>query len=150
MPLRTHYGHHKLFAVFGICQMPIQLIALCREELEEIELMLRLRGEGGDPEIKKELKARKGTLDQQITTLNSFLAALEDDGAEEVDLEAAAAAEAEAEAKKKREGNCGEYTKMGVAILKNTISGRVTGLKLESTPYCMCSLAAHGRVKLQH
>ena len=97
-----------------------------REALEELDLIMRLRGEGAEPEIKKELNAKHKKLEDQISTLQGFLAAVETEQAEEVDLEAAAAAEAEAEAQKARAGSCGEMTKTAVGILKNTISGVLT------------------------
>ena len=97
-----------------------------REELEEVELMARLRGEGAEPEIKRELAARRARLDKQIETLNGFLAAVETTAVEEVDLETAAKAAEEAEAAKAREGGCSELTKTFVTILKNTISGVLT------------------------
>ncbi len=97
-----------------------------REELEEVNLMLHLRGEGAEPEVKKSLTGRRSKLDQQISTLGSYLSAMETEKAEAVDLEAAAREAEEAEAAKAREGGCAEMTKMGVTILKNTISGVLT------------------------
>lgn len=88
--------------------------------------MVRLRGEGVEPEMKKELMGNKKRLDAQIETLAGFLSAMETEKAEEVDMEALAAAEAEAEAAKAREGGCAEMTKTAVTILKNTISGVLT------------------------
>ena len=102
------------------------LLRDAREELEEVHLMVRLRGQNADPEVKKELKSKATQLEVKINTLSGFLSALEDEEKEAVDLEAAAAAAEEAEAKKKREGNCGEYTKLAVKVLKNTISGVLT------------------------
>ena len=96
-----------------------------REELEEIELGLRLRGDSIEPGAKLEIKTRKTQLEEQCATLTGLLSAVETEKPEEVDLEAAAAAEAEAEAAKAREGGCSEMTKTAVTILKNTISGCV-------------------------
>ena len=97
-----------------------------REELEEVDLMFRLRGESIEPQMKKELSTRRTKLEDQISTLSGFLSAMETEKAEEVDLEAAAKAAEEAEAAKKREGGCAETTKTAVTILKNTISGVLT------------------------
>ena len=88
--------------------------------------MIKLRGEAAEPGVKKELSAQRKKLEEQISTLNGFLAAGEDTQAEAVDLEAAAAEAEAAEAARKKEGSCGEMTKMGVTILKNTISGVLT------------------------
>ena len=77
-------------------------------------------------QVREELKATRGRLEERVSTLNSFLSALEAGEAEEVDLEAQMAAAAEAEAQKARSGDCGEYTKLAVTILKNTISGVIT------------------------
>ena len=97
-----------------------------REGIEEVDVWLRLRGEAIDTATKAELQARRAPLEEQVTTLTGMLSAIESEKAEEVDLEAAAAAAAAAEAAKATEGNCGEYTKMAVTILKNTISGVLT------------------------
>lgn len=103
------------------------MLQTAREGIEEVDLMVRLRGEGIDPRVKSELKERRAKLDAQINTVNEFLSAMEVVKEEEaLDLEAAAAAAEEAEAQKKREGQCGEMVKMGVTILKNTISGVLT------------------------
>jgi hypothetical protein len=97
-----------------------------REELEEVNLYVLLRGPNVDAAVKKGLLSQRSTLEARIDTLSGFLSALETEAAEEVDLEAAAREAEEAEAKKKREGNCGETTKLAVTVLKNTISGVLT------------------------
>ena len=100
---------------------------LCgREDIQEVDLMILLRGEGAEPEVKKELSTKRAKLQGQIEQLTEFLSAMETEEAEAVDLEAAAAAAAEAEAAKAREGGCAETTKTAVTILKNTISGVLT------------------------
>ena len=97
-----------------------------REDLQEIDLMILLRGEGAEPEVRKELTTKKAKLQGQVEQLTEFLSAMETEEAEAVDLEAAAAAAAEAEAAKAREGGCAETTRTAVTILKNTISGVLT------------------------
>ena len=100
---------------------------IAREELEGVELTVRLRGEDIEPGARREFVSQRRKLEERIATLNGFLAAAESAKTEEeVDLAAAAAAAAEVEAKRKREGDCGEKTKLGVTILKNTISGVLT------------------------
>ena len=102
------------------------MLGKAREELEEVDLMIRLRGDSVAPDIKKELDDRHQALTAQVSTLSEYLSAIETEKAEAVDLEAAAAAEAEAEAAKAREGGCAEVTKTLVTVLKNTISGVLT------------------------
>ena len=122
-------GPKRLGAVASVMTDPDAMrlvLKTAREGVEEVDLILRLRGEGIEPKVKAELKAKRTKLDNQISTVNNFLSAMETVKEEQMDLEAAAAAAEEAEAAKKREGNCGEMTKMGVAILKNTISGVLT------------------------
>ena len=97
-----------------------------REDLEEVDLNLRLRGESIEPQMKAKFMTQRTALTEKISTLEGFLSAVETDAVEAVDLEAANKAAEEAEAAKKREGSCGEYTKMAVTILKNTISGVLT------------------------
>ena len=97
-----------------------------REELEEVDLIIRLQGKNIESATKRELTAKRGVLEMRISTLNGFLAALSEPEDEAVDLEAAAREAEEAEAKKKREGGCGETTKMVVTVMKNTISGVLT------------------------
>ena len=101
-----------------------------REELEEVMLMARLRGEEVDPAFEAELeslRARQARLEERISTLNGFLAATETTKNEEtVDLETAARRAAEAENAKKKQGGCADVTKMGVNILKNAIAGFMT------------------------
>lgn len=122
-------GPKKLSAITSVMTDPDAMrlmLKAAREGVEEVDLIVRLRGEGIEPKVKAELKAKRAQLDTQISTVNNFLSAMETVKEEQLDLEAAAAAAEEAEAAKKREGNCGEMTKMGVAILKNTISGVLT------------------------
>ena len=97
-----------------------------REDLEELDLIERLRGERMEPQAKAEIKARREPLDEQVETLTGLLSALETEKAEAVDLEAAAAEAEEAEAAAAREGACAENTKLAVTVLKNTISGVLT------------------------
>ena len=97
-----------------------------REELEEVNIYLTLRGEGADPEVRKPLKDRQKALEGQVAKLAELLSALQTEKAEEVDLEAQAAAAAEAEAQKARQGGCADTTKLLVSILKKTISGVLT------------------------
>ena len=113
-------------AVMGDPDAMQLMLRNCAEDMEEVDLMINLRGEGADPEIKQELAVKRAKLDERINMLNGFLSSMETEKAEAVDLEAAAAAAEEAEAAKAREGSCGEYTKMAVTILKNTISGVLT------------------------
>ena len=122
-------GRDKLPKALDAMQDPDEMQVLlrnAREELEEVELMTRLRGEGADPAIRRDLETRRAKLGERIGALSSFLAAMETEEAEAVDLEAAAREAEEAEARKKREGGCGELTKTAVTILKNTISGVLT------------------------
>lgn len=72
------------------------------------------------------MRTKRASLQERITSLEGFLAGIAVKADEGVDLEAAAREAEEAEAKKKREGGCGEMTKMGVKVLKNTISGVLT------------------------
>jgi hypothetical protein len=97
-----------------------------REDLEEVDLILRLRGEGMEAETKKEFNDKRERLNDQVSTLSEFMSALDVEAAEEVDLEAAAAAAAAEEAAKARQGGCAEITKTAVTVLKNTISGVLT------------------------
>ena len=91
-----------------------------REDIEEVDLVMRLRG------ASKELSAKRKKLEDKISTLSGFLSVLDTEKAEEVDLEALAREAEEAELKRQRSGGCGEITKMAVTILKNTISGLLT------------------------
>jgi len=102
------------------------LLTKAREELEGVNLMIRLRGKEADPEVVNELNGRRSKFEKQIATYNNFLAALKTQAAEAVDLEELARQEAEEEAKRAREGGCAETTKLGVKILKNAISGIIT------------------------
>ena len=100
-----------------------------REELEELNLMVRLRGDDIEPAVEADLFARRAHIEEKIATLNGFLESVDTTKKVEdveVDLEAAARKAAEAEAEKKKQGGCGEMTKLGVVILRNTISGVMT------------------------
>ena len=97
-----------------------------REELEEVVLVARLRGDDAAPQVLAELSERRARLEEQIGTLKGFLAAVETKQEEVVDLEAVARREADKEKEKKKQGGCGDVTKMGVTILKNTIAGVMT------------------------
>ena len=85
-----------------------------------------MRGKDADPEVLAEMNQQRARLEKQISTYQGFLAALETEKAEAVDLEEMARLEAEAEAKKAREGGCTETVKLAVAVIKNAISGIIT------------------------
>lgn len=88
--------------------------------------MTRLKGEGIDPQQAEQLASKRKHVTERIDTLNGFVSAMESGKDEAVDLEAAARGAAEEELKKKRMGNCAEYTKLAMTVLKNTIAGVLT------------------------
>mmetsp|Transcript_44805 Transcript_44805/g.89481 ORF Transcript_44805/g.89481 Transcript_44805/m.89481 type:complete len:621 (-) Transcript_44805:2616-4478(-) len=97
-----------------------------REQLEEVDLMIHLRGEGAEVDVKKELNGLRSRLNEQVDSLANYLSAMEVKDTSVVDLEAAAKAAEDTEAARKAQGSCAEYTQIGVTILKNTISGVLT------------------------
>lgn len=102
-----------------------QMLRKATEELEEVDFMLRLRGEA-ESDVKAALSTRRVSIESSISTLNEFLAAVVTQKAASVDLESLAREAAEAEAKKKREGGCSDVTKMFVTVVKNSIAGFLT------------------------
>lgn len=102
-----------------------QLVRQTTEDIEEHDLMVRLRGTM-EPEVKAEMDEKRAALEESIQTYKGFLSAMETEQAEAVDLEELAREAAKAEAKKKREGGCTETTKMVVTVIKNAIAGIIT------------------------
>ena len=76
-----------------------------------------------DPALASELKERRARLETVVNQLKDFAEPGESGG---VDLLAAAKAAEEAEQQRKRVGSCGDYVKVAVGIVKNTISGVLT------------------------
>ena len=99
------------------------LLRQAGEDLEEHNMVMRLRARGMEPEVQAEMEQKRTRIEKQIETYNNFLSALESAKAEAVDLEEMARLEAEAEAKKKRDAGCTVYVKMFVGVIKNGIAG---------------------------
>ena len=99
-----------------------------REELEAVDLMMRLRGNDDEPASGSALRERRVALEGRIRTLDELLEAMDakEEETGEIDLEAAARSEKQAELARKKQGGCGDLTKTAIRLLRNAIAGFIT------------------------